>query len=456
LPAPSTIIPPANSGQAPQAKKTPGNSPQAPASGGNSGGQQGKKKPTQAKKRALAKKYTGRDIDKLTPAELKELEEGYKINNNKGKKYIQRKKEDDGYPPLHLADVNGKQIIAEGRSPSGRSSSSPSKMKREFKNKFGEEAPKGDDIHHLIPVNVWQTNKLVQELERRKEIEDVDRVERAPVLNVDDGDGLISVPSNSDAMENTAAQGLEKKGGRVKIAHPSSHSEWDKHVEELLDNAKKELENEFGSLDKVPINRLEKSINGVRNQLRMELQEAARKLEKGEKNIENWIDPNYPLKPDPRKPQPTPIKKPKLYPRIVQKPTKTEVNEFRSVLANLQDKVGSPSQKYSLIDDRGNLSSSEKQARTLGYSAILAIKDSNYSHGEQFVFQRQGTEVGIYRQGDYTKIAVVDLKQKEILMNKPLNKTEHNWLIDKENAMLAQTSEKQENNSQKGRGFEIA
>ncbi len=454
MPAPSTIIPPTDGRQTPRSKKTP-NSPQSPA-GGNSGGQQGTKKSDQAKKKALAKKYTGRDIDKLTPAELKEFKEGYKINNHEGKKYIQRKREDNGYPPLHLEDVNGKQIIAEGRSPSSRSISSPSTMRREFKNEFGEAVPDGDDAHHLIPVNVWQTDPLAQEIERRKKIEDVDRTERAPVLNVDDGKGLISLPSNADAMESTS-QNLEKRGGRVKIAHPSSHDKWDKHVKKLLDKAKEELEDEFGSLDKVPIDRLEKSINGIRNQLRLELQEATRRLEKGEKNIESWIDPNYLLKPDPKKNQQNnqrPNTSPKKYPRIVNRPTQKDISAFRQTLAALKKEVDQPTQKYTMVDN-GNLSTSERQAIALGYTAILSTKDSNYSQGEKFAFQRKGSEVGIYRQGDYTQVAVIDLTQGEISINRPLSEAESSWLVKTEKAMFSQLLEKQKEGVQKSRGFEI-
>jgi hypothetical protein len=150
-----------------------------------------------------------------------------------------------------------------------------------------------------------------------------------------------------------------------------------------------------------------------------------------------------------------PLKKPKLYPRVVQEPTKKDVAEFRQVLAALKEKAYSSPQKHSLFDDRHNLNAAEKQARTLGYSAILAIKDINYFHGEQFVFQHKGAEVGIYRQGNYTQIAVVDLKSGEISMNKSLNETEHDWLANQEKIMLAQAPEKQLDSPQKGRGFEI-
>jgi hypothetical protein len=395
----------------------------------------------------LAKKYAGKDVDKLTPAEEKEFKQGYIISNDKGKKYIKRKSEADDYPPLHLAEVNGKRVIAEGKSPNARGNSNAATMKREFKAKFGEDVPQGDDLHHLIPVNVWQKDPIVQALEKKGEKEEV------PVAGVDDGNGLLSLPSNSDAMKKPS-KNLEQKGGRVKIAHPSSHTKWDEHVKDLLEKERIELK-KFGSLDKVPINELEKSIDNVRNQLRKDLQRAERKLEQGNYIPPKWIDPKYPLKPEPSKSPTTPLRNPKLYPRIVQEPTKKDVSEFRQVLAALKEKANPSPQKHLLFDDRHNLNPAEKQARTLGYSAILAVKENNYSYGEQFVFQHKGAEVGIYRQGDYTQVAVVDLKKGDISMNKPLNETEHSWLVEKQNIMLTQASEKQQDHSQKGRGFEM-
>jgi hypothetical protein len=438
---PGKITPPSNGGQAVQAKKTPNN---GGSQNSNSGGKQ---QPTKKQKKALAKKYAGKDVDKLTPAEEKEFKQGYIISNDKGKKYIKRKSEADDYPPLHLAEVNGKRVIAEGKSPNARGNSNAATMKREFKAKFGEDVPQGDDLHHLIPVNVWQKDPIVQALEKKGEKEEV------PVAGVDDGNGLLSLPSNSDAMKKPS-KNLEQKGGRVKIAHPSSHTKWDEHVKDLLEKERIELK-KFGSLDKVPINELEKSIDNVRNQLRKDLQRAERKLEQGNYIPPKWIDPKYPLKPEPSKSPTTPLRNPKLYPRIVQEPTKKDVSEFRQVLAALKEKANPSPQKHLLFDDRHNLNPAEKQARTLGYSAILAVKENNYSYGEQFVFQHKGAEVGIYRQGDYTQVAVVDLKKGDISMNKPLNETEHSWLVEKQNIMLTQASEKQQDHSQKGRGFEM-
>jgi hypothetical protein len=450
---PKRITPPnTNAGQPIQAEKTPGNGgSQNSSSGGNSGQQQTTKKADQAQKKALAKKYADRDLEKLTADELKEFKQGYKINQRQGKKYIQRKREADDYPLLHLAEVNGRQVITEGRLVNARGNSSASTMKREFKEKFGEDVPQGDNLHHLIPVNVWQKDELVRALEKRGEKEQV------PVAGVDDGNGLISLPSNSDSIGKPAKK-LEEHGGRLKIAHPSSHNNWDKHVKDLLDKQRNELRKEFVSLDKVPIDRLEKSINEVRDQLRKDLREAVKKLEKGNyDNSLDWIDPKYPLKPDPSKTPITPVKEPKLYPRVVQEPTKEDLKAFRQALAALKEKVGSPPQKHLLFDDRHdfNLNAAEKQARTLGYSAILAIKDSNYSYGERFIFQRKDAELGIYRQGDYTQVAVIDLKQGEISMNKSLNKTEHSWLAEQEKVLLAQAPEKQQRSSQKSRGFEM-
>jgi hypothetical protein len=443
---PGKITPPSNGGQAVQAKKTPNNGgSQSSNSGGNSGQQQ---PTTKKQKKDLAKKYAGKDIDKLTPAEEKEFKQGYIISNDKGKKYIKRKSEADDYPPLHLAEVNGKRVIAEGKSPNARGNSNVATMKREFKAKFGEDVPQGDDLHHLIPVNVWQKDPIVQALEKKGEKEEV------PVAGVDDGNGLLSLPSNSDAMEKPS-KNLEQKGGRVKIAHPSSHTKWDEHVKELLEAERSSLERDFGSIDKAPIDELQKSIDNVRNQLRKDLQRAEKKLEQGNYTPPKWIDPKYPLKPESSKSPTTPVRKPKLYPRVVQEPTKKDVHEFRQVLAALKEKANPSSQKHSLFDDRHNLNPAEKQARTLGYSAILAVKENNYSYGEQFVFQRKGAEVGIYRQGDYTQVAVVDLKKGDISMNKPLNETEHSWLVEKQNTMLAQSPEKQQDHSQKGRGFEM-
>jgi hypothetical protein len=455
-PNPNSVLPgkitsPNNGGQPIQAKKTPSNGgSQNSSSGGNSGQQQpSKKKKTEPKK--LAKKYIGKDFDKLTSAEVKELEQGYKINAYKGKKYIQRKSEADAYPPLHLAEVNGKRVIAEGLSPSNRGSSSASTMKREFKTKFGEDSPKGDDLHHLIPVNVWKEDPIVQALEKKGE------KERRPVSGVDDGEGLVSVPSNSNAMEDTH-QKLEQKGGRVKIAHPSSHSEWDKHVKELSRKERDKLlsNRKYEKLEDVPIEELEKSIHNIREKLRKDLLNAAKQIGKGNYNsLPSWIDPKYQLKPDRKKIPPSQSKK---YPRLVQeKPTNKDIAEFRKTLAALKTKVGQVTQKHALYDKRTNLNTDERQFRTLGYSAILAVKDNDYSYGQPFVFQRKGAEVGIYRRGDYTQVAKIDLREGVISVDKQFNSVEDNWLAEQQKVVLAQAQETQKAKTptQKNGGFEM-
>jgi hypothetical protein len=124
-------------------------------------------------------------------------------------------------------------------------------------------------------------------------------------------------------------------------------------------------------------------------------------------------------------------------------------------VAALKEKAGSPAQKHELFDDRHSLTAAEKQARTLGYSAILAIKDNDYAYGETFVFQRKDAEIGVYRRGDYTQVALIDLEQGEISINKSLTETEHSWLAEKEKTMLAQESEQQRDSPQKNRGFEM-
>jgi hypothetical protein len=141
--------------------------------------------------------------------------------------------------------------------------------------------------------------------------------------------------------------------------------------------------------------------------------------------------------------------------KIFQAPTKKDVAEFRRVLAALKEKAGSPAQKHELFDDRHSLTAAEKQARTLGYSAILAIKDNDYAYGETFVFQRKDAEIGVYRRGDYTQVALIDLEQGEISINKSLTETEHSWLAEKEKTMLAQEPEQQRDSPQKNRGFEM-
>jgi hypothetical protein len=444
---PGKITPPNNGGQAVQAKKTPNN---GGSQNSNSGGNSGQQQPTKKQKKDLAKKYAGKDIDKLTAAEEKEFKQGYVISTNDiGKKYIKRKSEADDYPPLHLAEVNGRQVIAEGKSPNARGNSNSATMKKEFKAKFGEDAPQGDDLHHLIPVNVWKEDPIVQALEKKGE------EEQRPVAGVDDGNGLISVPSNSNAMEGTH-QNLEQKGGRVKIAHPSSHSEWDKHVQRLSqeENDKLLSNRKYKRLEDVPIEKLEKSISNIREQLRKDLQNAAKQIEKGNyNNLPSWIDPKYQLKPDPKK---TPPSQKKQYPRLVERPTDKDIAEFRRTLTALKAKVGQGTQKHELYNNRNNLNADERQFRALGYSAMLAVKDNNgHSDGQPFVFQHQGAEVGIYRRGDYTQVAKIDLQQGVISINKPFNSVEDNWLIKQQKVVLAQAQETPKNTHQKSRGFEM-
>jgi hypothetical protein len=444
---PGKITSPNIGGQPIQAKKTPGN---GNSQNSNSGGNSSQQQPTTKKqKKDLAKKYAGRDIDKLTAAEEKEFKQGYIISNDKGKKYIKRRSEADDYPQMHLADVNGKQVIAEGPSPSNRGNSNPSTMKREYKAKFGQDAPKGDDIHHLVPVNVWQEDPIVKALEKKGE------KEQKPVAGVDDGNGLISVPSNSNAMEDTH-QNLEQKGGRVKIAHPSSHTKWDEHVKDLSREEQRKLlrNSKYKKLEDVPIEKLEKSIDNIRQQLRKDLQNAAKQIEKGNyNNLPNWIDPKYQLKPDPKKAPPSQNKQ---YPRLVEKPTNKDIAEFRKTLTALKAKVGQGIQKHELYNNRTNLNADERQFRALGYSAMLAVKNNNgYSAGQPFVFQHKGSEVGIYRRGDYTQVATIDLQQGVISVDKPFNSVEDNWLAEQQKVVLAQAQETHKTPAKESRGFEI-
>jgi hypothetical protein len=350
---------------------------------------------------------------------------------------------------MHLADVNGKQVIAEGPSPSNRGNSNPSTMKREYKTKFGQDSPKGDDIHHLIPVNVWKEDPIVKALEKKG------AEEQKPVAGVDDGNGLISVPSNSNVMEDTH-QNLEQKGGRVKIAHPSSHTKWDEHVERLSKiEARKILKDgNYEKLEDVPIEKLEKGIKNIREQLRKDLQNAAKQIEKGNyNNLPNWIDPKYQLKPDPKKAPPS---QKKQYPRIVERPTNKDIAEFRKTLTALKAKVGQGTQKHELYNDRTNLNADERQFRALGYSAMLAVKDNNgHSYSQPFVFQHKGTEVGVYRRGDYTQVATIDLQQGVISVDKPFNSVEDTWLAEQQKVVLAQSQETKKNTYQKSRGFEM-
>jgi hypothetical protein len=255
-------------------------------------------------------------------------------------------------------------------------------------------------------------------------------------------------------MEGTH-QNLEQKGGRVKIAHPSSHTEWDKHVKRLSDKeTKKLLGKKYEKLEDVPIEKLEKGINNIREQLRKDLQNAAKQIEKGNyNNLPSWIDPKYQLKPDPKKAPPSQNKQ---YPRLVERPTDKDIAEFRKTLTALKSKVGQGTQKHELYNDRANLNADERQFRTLGYSAMLAIKDNNsHSYGQPFVFQHKGSEVGIYRRGDYTQVATIDLQQGVISVNKPFNSVEDNWLAEQQKVVLAQAQETQKITNQKNRGFEM-
>ncbi len=142
--------------------------------------------------------------------------------------------------------------------------SSPYWMKKNYEAAYGK-LPEGYQIHHLMPDKVARTQELVRETIVRAKYD----LDRAP--------NLIGVPGTVKAYEQSD----------MKLFHLGSHPEWERYAKKVLGDEQIDLESIYGTLDRVPADVLEKTMQKVETQLRGDIQNIELGIKKG------WIKPEY-------------------------------------------------------------------------------------------------------------------------------------------------------------------
>ncbi len=142
--------------------------------------------------------------------------------------------------------------------------SNPYQLRKNYEDAYGK-LTAGWQRHHLIPDAVAQIQALVREARQRAGYD----IDKAP--------NIIGVPGTPKAYEQSD----------LKLLHSGQHKEWNNYVTGVLDNRQKVLVEKYDSLDKVPTDVLQKTMQKVENQLRGDIQNVELGIEKG------WIKPDY-------------------------------------------------------------------------------------------------------------------------------------------------------------------
>jgi A nuclease family of the HNH/ENDO VII superfamily with conserved AHH len=140
--------------------------------------------------------------------------------------------------------------------------------RKNFKEAYGS-IPEGSQIHHLNPRAVYNENPLSQEWTRRG------------ITGLNDPENLEALPQTKDAYEKSD----------IKVQHSGSHKIWNEHVTEVLRAEQRELELEYGGLNKVPDKAMKQTKDRVMQQLREDLFDKDLGIEKGWiQNTDNGMD----------------------------------------------------------------------------------------------------------------------------------------------------------------------
>lgn len=159
-----------------------------------------------------------------------------KIINGKPAIFRNPGKADDALVAPLAIDGSGKIILKQA---SDRLSD-PVLMRANFRAKFGRDAKAGHQIHHLVPDNLIQSHPLGQAAEKLG-------------VSLDRGNNLFDLPGKA----------AYQSGGNAGVGHWSSHPKYDALVTPMLNTAQKALEKTYGSLDAVPKDVMEKTMDGI-------------------------------------------------------------------------------------------------------------------------------------------------------------------------------------------------
>ena len=128
--------------------------------------------------------------------------------------------------------------------------------------------PANHQVHHLIPDASAQQSQLAMEAIRRGQWE------------IDGRDNLQSLPSTQDAYDKSP----------VKIRHRGSHGTWNRHAVDVLRDAETDLRQQYGSIQNVPDNVLEQTMNDVETDLRNDLNNINKGKRRGWIQHKNGMD----------------------------------------------------------------------------------------------------------------------------------------------------------------------
>ena len=200
--------------------------------------------------------FAGMDFNNLSPEEKAVLKRSYKITPRDGKPPIlSRKNRKHGDPPIHIEERDGKYVIKNGHASSSNRLSNSHTMNKNYEAVYGKK-PDGYQIHHVIPDNKTRDNPLAREAYNRG-IFDLDRASNL--------------------------KGLPDSGKPGEIVHRGSHGQWDKHVNQVLENRRKKLLKDYGvnSVDKLPDEALDRGLKSAERKLQKDLANVQLGLKKG-------------------------------------------------------------------------------------------------------------------------------------------------------------------------------
>ena len=201
--------------------------------------------------------FAGKDFNSLSPQEKAVLEQGYIVKRKEdGTPYaLSRRKVKDGYPAIHLEKENGQLIIKNGPAKNGSNRiSNANDMKTNYKAVHGD-IPDGHQLHHIIPDNVVQKHPLAKEA--RKRGYDLDRA--------------------------TNLEALPSYGKPGELVHRGPHKEWDRHVERVLNDKRRELlqDPRYNTVEDIPDKALEQAFKSAERKLRKDLLNTQLGLQEG-------------------------------------------------------------------------------------------------------------------------------------------------------------------------------
>ena len=200
--------------------------------------------------------FAGMDFNNLTSEEKAVLKQSYKVTPRNGKPPIlSRKNRKHGDPPIHIEERDGKYVIKNGHASSSNRLSNSHTMNKNYEAAYGKK-PDGYQIHHVIPDNKTRDNPLAREAYNRG-IFDLDRASNL--------------------------KGLPDSGKPGEIVHRGSHGQWDKHVDQVLNDKKKELlkDTRYSTVEDIPDGVLEQALTEAELELQDDLVDVDLGLQEG-------------------------------------------------------------------------------------------------------------------------------------------------------------------------------